>query len=186
VSTPVPVFAGRLLAGAGLLAAVLVVAHVETSDPTTGALLRIALHSSAASIRSCRQASAEEQAAVAVHMRRAEICQNHALAYRLVVAVDGNELHSRVYRPGGWQEDRPIVVDRDLVIPAGRREVTVRFAPAESPAGPPSAGSVASEEASPAEGAAAAVFKFHRRVEFAQGQVRIVSLLESDSGFVLH
>ena len=149
----------RVAAGAGLLSAVLVGTHVTTSDPTEGSELRVALRTSAGTVRDCRKFTEEELAALPMHMRRPETCESRAVAYRLVLTLDGIELFTRDYTAAGIHGDRPLTVDERFPIVTGEHTVGVRFAPADT------AGS-----------AGLPVFALDARVQFIEGRIRVAAL----------
>lgn len=149
----------RVAAGAGLLSAVLVGTHVTASDPTEGSELRVALRTSAGTVRDCRKFTEQELAALPMHMRRPETCESRAVAYRLVLTLDGIELFTRDYTAAGIHGDRPLTVDERFPIEAGEHTVGVRFAPADS------AGS-----------SDLPVFTLDTSVEFPEGRIRVAAL----------
>ena len=115
-----------------LLALIVVVTHVNVSDPATGAILGVAVRTMAGTVQDCRTLSEEELAALPQHMRRKEVCETHAVPYRLEVRVNGKTRLDRVYTAAGIHGDRPITVDERIGMPAGSHDVSIRFAPAET------------------------------------------------------
>lgn len=147
----------RVTAGTGLLAALLLGVHVRASDPQQGALLRVALRTSAGTGQVCRRVSEAELAATPVHMRRAEICETHAVPYRLDVRSGATVLLDRTFEASGLRGDRPLTVNEDIVMPAGLHDVTIRFAPVATLDPPPQ------------------VFEFAGPVEFPEGRIRVAT-----------
>jgi hypothetical protein len=157
----------RLVSGGGLLAILLIVTHGTASDPTEGALLGIAVRTMAGTVQECRALSEEELAALPRHMRRSEVCESHAVPYRLEVTVDGEPRLDRIYRAAGIHGDRPLTVEERIRVRAGVRAVGIRFAPVESP-GP--------DHAPP-------VFTLEQEVSFAEGRIRVAKLEGVEGGF---
>lgn len=156
----------RLATGGALLALLVVVTHVNVSDPATGALLGIAVRTMAGTVQDCRALSEAEMAALPQHMRRKEICESRAAPYRLEVSIDGETRIDRVYRPAGIHGDRPITVDERIGVAAGSRAVTIRFAPAD-----------------PASTDQLPVFMFEQNVDLAEGRIRVARLEGTTGGF---
>lgn len=157
----------RLASGAGLMAMLLAGAHAHVSAPGTGAVLRVALRTSAGTAQVCRRTSAGELAATPVHMRRAEICETHAVPYRLEVHAGANVVFDRRYEASGVHGDRPLTVNEDIAMPAGRADVRVRFAPVVEAALP------------------APVFTFEGPVDFPAGRIRVATLDPTATRFEL-
>ena len=149
-----------------MLALLVIVTHVNVSDPTTGALLGIAVRTMAGTVQDCRALSEAEMAALPQHMRRKEICETRAAPYRLEVSIDGETRLDRVYRPAGIHGDRPITVDERLGVTAGSHDVSIRFAPAD-----------------PASSAQLPVFTFAQHVDLAEGRIRVARLEGTTGGF---
>lgn len=153
----------RLASGAALLTLLLVVTHGTASDPTEGAVLRIALRTTAGTIEDCRKLSQQEIDALPMHMRRTEVCEARALPYRLEVRIGDRQLLDRGYTASGIRGDRPLTVDEELVLPPGRHDVAIRFAPAPGE-------SDEDAKRSPA------AFTFEGPVEFTEGRIRVATL----------
>ena len=81
----------RLASGGALLALVVIVTHVNVSDPAVGAILGVAVRTMAGTVQECRALSEEELAALPQHMRRKEVCETHAVPYRLEVRVEATD-----------------------------------------------------------------------------------------------
>lgn len=149
-----------------MLALLVVVTHVNVSDPTTGALLGIAVRTMAGTVQDCRALSEAEMAALPQHMRRKEICETRAAPYRLEVSIDGETRLDRVYRPAGIHGDRPITVDERIGVTVGSHAVSIRFAPVDT----------ASTDQLP-------VFTFAQNVDLAEGRIRVAWLEGTTGGF---
>ena len=149
-----------------MLALLLIVTHVNVSDPTTGALLGIAVRTMAGTVQDCRALSEAEMAALPQHMRRKEICETRAAQYRLEVRVDGETRLDRIYSPAGIHGDRPITVDERIGVTAGSHAVTIHFAPAD-----------------PATTDQLPVFTFEQDVELTEGRIRVARLEGTTGGF---
>jgi len=156
----------RLASGGALLALVVIVTHVNVSDPAVGAILGVAVRTMAGTVQECRALSEEELAALPQHMRRKEVCETHAVPYRLEVRVNGEVRLDRVYRAAGFHGDRPITVDERIGVAAGAHDVAIRFAPAD--------GAGAGE---------LPVFTFEKRIDLAEGRIRIARLEGTTGGF---
>lgn len=156
----------RLASGGALLALVVIVTHVNVSDPAVGAILGVAVRTMAGTVQECRALSEEEFAALPQHMRRKEVCETHAVPYRLEVRVDGEVRLDQVYRAAGFHGDRPITVDERIGVAAGAHDVAIRFAPADG----------AGEAELP-------VFTFEKRIDLAEGRIRIARLEGTTGGF---
>jgi hypothetical protein len=76
-------------------------------------------------IETCRQRTAEELAALPVHMRTPEICEGRLVAYRLAVQVDGEHADTATILPGGARGDRPVFVLREVPLGPGPHRVRV-------------------------------------------------------------
>lgn len=148
----------RIAGGFGLLAAVLAGVHVQASDPQQGALLRVTLRSSVGTAQVCRRVTEEELAVTPMHMRRAEVCETHAVPYRLEVRGGDKMLLDRTYEASGLRGDRPLAVSEDIPMPEGRHDVSIRFAPA-----------LPVEPSPPA-------FDYAGTVDFPEGRIRLATL----------
>lgn len=155
----------RVATGAVLMWAVLTGLHVDVSDPTEGAMLRVALRTNAGTAQVCRRVSPEELEKTAVHMRRAEICETHAVPYRLEVRAGSSVLIDQVYSAAGLHGDRPLSVNENLMLDAGRHDVSIRFAPA-----------VSEDMTSDKVATLPPAFTFADTVEFPEGRIRVASL----------
>jgi hypothetical protein len=158
----------RATSGAALLAAMLLAVHRDASDPATGAILRIAVRTTAGTAEVCRRVSQEELEKLPVHMRRPEVCEPHAVPYRLLVRTGSAILIDRVYTASGIHGDRPLALAEDLSVEAGRQDVSIRFAPAATAAG---AAPTSSE------------FLFEGSIDFPEGRIRVATLETKSEAF---
>jgi len=156
----------RLASGGAMLALLVIVTHGNVSDPTSGAVLGIAVRTMAGTVQDCRALSEAEMAALPQHMRRKEICETRAAPYRLVVRVDGQTRLDGVYSPAGIHGDRPITVDERIGVTTGSHAVSIHFAPAD-----------------PRDAEALPVFTFEQRVELPEARIRIARLEGTTGGF---
>jgi ferredoxin/coenzyme F420-reducing hydrogenase delta subunit len=120
------------------------------------ALLRLGWRLAGQVRERCRDLTAEEQAALPVHMRRARECVNEVLTYDLTATVDGRVLTSQRVKSPGLRADRPLTVEEELQITPGEHEVTITFAPEEP-----------SERAKP--------LRYEARVRFAPARVVLIT-----------
>lgn len=155
----------RAASGGIVLGALLLALHVEISDPTEGAVLRIALRTTAGTAQVCRRIAEEEMEKLPVHMRRTEICETHAVPYRLEVRAGDTTLLDRTYEASGLRGDRPLTVNENLGLAAGRHDVSIRFTPVV------------------ADGLAARDFLYAGSIEFPDGRIRVASVNEATGTF---
>jgi len=94
-----------------------------------GGVLRLSWRLPGQSSKTCRPATQEELAKVPLHMRMTEICDQVQLSYNLRLVVDGKPLIVERVKPGGFNRDRPLYVDRDLKLEEGAHNVAVEFEP---------------------------------------------------------
>lgn len=157
----------RVAAGAALLLVLAVAAHPTVSDPTEGALLRIAIRTTAGTVSDCRTLTQQELDALPMHMRRPEVCETRAVPYRLEVSVDDAVVLDRTYTAAGIHGDRPLTVDEEIGVRAGSHTVAVRFAPsadAHAATPPPS-------------------FAYEGTADFPDGRIRVATLDAAGTGF---
>jgi len=76
----------------------------------------------------CRPVSAEEKAAMPIHMRRDEVCERRRADVRLSLTIDGEQLVDEAYPPAGLWGDGNSIALRTLLVTEGTHEVTVRLA----------------------------------------------------------
>ena len=76
----------------------------------------------------CRQVSAEEKAAMPIHMRQDQICERRRADVRIQVEVDGVlALDSTIPPAGLWGDGNSIAIER-LSVPDGDHTITARLA----------------------------------------------------------
>jgi len=110
-------------------------------------LVRLSWRMDGFSLGGCRIPTAEELAALPVHMRNPEACIGQIASYRLFVTIDGESVVDETVRPAGARHDRPLYVLADLPVDPGRYELAVRFeAILPEGAPPPGAESLSVEE----------------------------------------
>lgn len=130
---PTPARVGRavLVAGFtfGILALIAVLGQIPLGRPSGAAVVRLALRTVQNRVEVCRDRSRQELDAMPVHMRQPRVCDLHAPTFRLAVSVDGAEIHDEMVDPGGLRGDRPLIVDRQLVLPPGTADLEVTFEP---------------------------------------------------------
>lgn len=97
------------------------------SHPTDEALVRLSWRASSRPVEECRTASAEELAALPVHMRRETICERRHAPFRLHVRLDGKPERDVVIEPAGATGDRPLYVFEELPVPPGPHRLSVTF-----------------------------------------------------------
>lgn len=153
--------AGLVLALAAL-AGISALAHLPVGEASADGALRLSLRTAHARIETCRDLGAEELAALPAHMRRARICAETAVDYRLEVAVDGRPRVDRRIAHRGVRRTRPLVVGELVRVPPGEHRVEVRFLPVDPPPG---------AEALPRP-------TFDAPVAFRAGRVRVMALGE--------
>lgn len=102
------------------------------TSPTSGAV-RLAWRLPGQSWLDCRPLSAEEIARLPVHMRQTQDCRTVYLPYRLRAWTDGTPVVDRAVVPLGARGDRPLYVEQDLTLAAGRHHVKVEFMPTDDP-----------------------------------------------------
>lgn len=158
----------RLLAGGVLLGLLVHAAHVRLSDPRRGAVLRLAVRTTAGTAVACRQLGPDELAALPAHMRRPEVCETRATPYRLQVTVSDHPRLDRLYRAAGIRGDRPLTIDEVLSVAPGLHRVRARLVPADG-----------------AAGAEPRTFSFDAPVEFPEGRIRILALEGDATAFTV-
>jgi len=75
----------------------------------------------------CRERSAEELAALPVHMRAPRVCETHSVPYQLILQIGDGAPDTTVVLAAGARHDRPIYVLRDSLLAPGARRVRVTF-----------------------------------------------------------
>lgn len=151
----------RVAVPLALMGAIAAIAHLPVGEPAPGSALRLALRTAAARVEVCRDRTAAELAALPAHMRQPRVCTETAVDYRLTVAIDGAARLDRRVEHRGVRRTRPLAVDAELPLPAGRHRVTVDFLPIDPPAG------AAATLPAP---------RFDAEIDFAPGRVALLSL----------
>jgi hypothetical protein len=154
----------RVAVPLALIGAIAAIAHLPVGEPAPGSALRLALRTAAARVEVCRDRTAAELAALPAHMRQVRVCTETAVDYRLSVAIDGVARLDRRVEHRGVRRTRPLAVDAELPLAAGRHRVTVDFLPIDPPA--EAAGTLPAPT-------------FDAEVEFAPGRVALLSLAAS-------
>jgi hypothetical protein len=134
--TPLRALAATLLATAAAAAIALGSGVPLRVEPADEAAIRLSWRAVGEPIEECRIPSAEEQAKLPLHMRRAEICERRLAAFRLQVELDGVQRIDERIAPEGAQGDRPAYVLHELRVPPGSHRLAVRFAPEAGAAAP--------------------------------------------------
>lgn len=98
-----------------------------TAYPDETPVLRLAWSVRPERIEHCRTLTDAELADVPAHMRQRVQCEGRSANYRLVALVDGGVRLDTVVTGGGARNDRPVYVFRELGVPAGHHQLTVRF-----------------------------------------------------------
>jgi hypothetical protein len=93
---------------------------------SNNAVVRLSWRSQPFRVEHCRTLSAEEQAALAAHMRRTEECVGRFVDYEVTLDIDGVATVDTV-SPSGARRDRPVYVFQDAIVEPGEHDVTVGF-----------------------------------------------------------
>ncbi|MBW2277071.1 MAG: hypothetical protein JRF63_06230 [Deltaproteobacteria bacterium] len=132
----VATIASRVIVTGILLAIVIVLGQIPWGESSNEAVLRLALRTVRGKMEICTERSAEELAALPVHMRGSgKVCDSVPVTYRLRVSVAGEEVVDEFVEPGGLRKDRPHNVDHEFVVAPGVTDLVVLFTP-EQPADP--------------------------------------------------
>ncbi|GMU65113.1 MAG: hypothetical protein AMXMBFR36_13870 [Acidobacteriota bacterium] len=154
----------RVAVPLALMTAIAAIAHLPVGEPAPGSALRLALRTAAARVEVCRDRTEAELAALPAHMRQVRICTETAVDYRLTVAIDGARRLDRRIEHRGVRRTRPLTVDAELPVAAGRHRVALEFVPIDPPA------EAAAKLPAP---------RFDAEVDFAVGRVVLLSLAPS-------
>ena len=125
---------GRLVLGA-LVAVLLTISLGALSrfpapgGRTQDAAVRLSWRLRSEEAGECRRPTAAELQDLPSHMQNPDACVSQLPAYRLKVQIDGNERFDDRIEASGARGDRPLFVYRELILPAGRHAVRVRFYP---------------------------------------------------------
>jgi len=167
---------------AGMLGFLLLWVRVPIGEPPREAMLRFVGRMVAAKIQVCRELTPEERAKIPKHMQAAgKRCEQSMLPYRLTVWVDEAQRVDVEVHPSGLRGDRPVYVQRDLLLAPGAHRVRVRFDPKAlppPPAGSPDAAAAAQREALETAAREATRYALDQVLELQAGQVMLVELNE--------
>jgi len=153
-----------------LLAVIALAGQIPWGSPSEDAALRLALRTVDGKVRTCRDRTAEELAALPQHMRTPTLCEDRSVDYQLRVTLDGAEVLDLSASPGGLRRDRPIIVDRQVAVAAGPQQLSVRFIPVHDP----------DSDTEPAASEALPAYAIDRMVDFAPGRIVLVTLDDAD------
>jgi hypothetical protein len=93
---------------------------------SSDAVVRLSWRTQPFRVELCRTLSADEQAALAAHMRRTEECTGRFVDYEVTLDIDGAATVDTV-SPSGARRDRPVYVFQDAMVEPGTHDVAVRF-----------------------------------------------------------
>ncbi|MDP4033951.1 MAG: hypothetical protein Q8P60_14070 [Pseudorhodobacter sp.] len=120
------------LAMGGALSLALVLATIILSSwplwqslPADTALLRLSFTHSG--LRTCRDRTPEELAALAQNMRRAQVCERRRAPVQVELDLDGTTIFTAELRPSGLSGSGPSRVYQRLELPVGTHEIAVRL-----------------------------------------------------------
>lgn len=118
-----------LVVGLAFAAAIVLLTEAPMAmSAEDAALVRLSWRLRADEGEDCRRPTPEELAELPVHMRDPNACVGGVhRSYELLVTVDGVETIRDTIRPSGSRGDRPIFVFRELLVDAGRRDISVVF-----------------------------------------------------------
>jgi quinol-cytochrome oxidoreductase complex cytochrome b subunit len=74
----------------------------------------------------CREFTDEEVKRIPIHMRKKNKCEVVYLPYVLKIHIDGKEI-VKPYKPGGYRQDRPMLVYEEMNIEPGEHFIEVEF-----------------------------------------------------------
>ncbi|MBT5057566.1 MAG: 4Fe-4S binding protein [Gemmatimonadetes bacterium] len=117
------------LASAALLLLIGALSRVPMGETPTEGVLRIGAQVPGLVIEECRDLSAEELAALPLHMRRPTECEKIAPTYMLTVSVDGVAVLARAIEHAGVHADRPLALDEDITVAPGSHQFAVDLRP---------------------------------------------------------
>ena len=124
----------------------------------------------------CRPRTAEELAALPVHMRSPEVCEGHLVEYRLTLRIDDAPPVTRTFVPAGAKGDRPIFVMHDQRVEAGDHEIEVAFEPIDEED---------DDDEDEDEDEDEAGLTFRSRVRMTPGQIVLLTMSEDAKTLVL-
>ncbi len=151
-----------------LLAGVVVAGQIPFGKPSDKAVARLALRTVHTRLEVCRDRTAEELATLPTHMRQPRVCEGISPTYRLVLEVDGREVLTAEADAGGARGDRPLIVDEEVEVDPGYRQLRVSMAPVQTNA--------ALDEASSAAWAEIPRYGLEQSVELTAGHITLVVL----------
>jgi hypothetical protein len=128
------------------------------------ALIRLSFTQSG--VRTCRDRTPEELAALARNMRQSQVCERRRAPVHVELDLNGTQLFARDLEPGGLSGSGPSRVYQRFEVPAGVHEVSVRLR---------------TDPADPGFTAEAT-----RRVELAPGQSLAIDYMAEAGGFIFH
>ena len=105
-------------------------------NPSDAAVLRLAWTARPDRVEDCRSQTQEELSKLPAHMRQAVVCDGTTASYRLEVRYRGGVIAEQVVRGGGLRHDRPLYVSRDIQLPPGDADISVRFVRVDAQAPP--------------------------------------------------
>ena len=105
------------------------------TQASSDALLRLAWSARPERVETCREQSSEELARLPQHMRQPLVCEGTAASYRLEVRHNGRVIVEQTVHGGGLRRDRRLYVLRELALPAGEADISVRLDRIETPDG---------------------------------------------------
>lgn len=120
-------FSAGLLTLGALVVLVLLSAGSWTAEVADHAVLRLAWRVRGVRVETCRARTADELAALPVHMRQDTVCVGRVQPYHLTVALDGITLVTDSIHAAGARADRPLFVSRSLPAPPGTHRLRVLF-----------------------------------------------------------
>lgn len=129
----------RLRLAAAVLAAILSLITVLPSRVTyavpsmPGSQLVISFRHPGRAEENCRDLTPEEKAQRPAHMQVARVCDRTRASVRLRVLLDGRELITQAYAPGGIWGDGPSIAVETLPVETGRRHVEIAIGDSHDP-----------------------------------------------------
>lgn len=75
----------------------------------------------------CRRRTAAELERLPRHMREEEVCERHAVPYRLHVTVGDRVLDDRIIEPASSRRERPLTVFESYDLPPGTARLQLEF-----------------------------------------------------------
>ncbi len=123
---------GRQIAGGiGLLVALsalmLAPSDAMHTPPPQASALVVSFNHPGERSEACRDATAEELAALPLHMRRQRICERRRASVRLRITVDGEQRLERAYAPRGVSGDGNSTAVERMPLPAGRHRIRIEL-----------------------------------------------------------